>query len=143
MGTKNNPGAFDCYANAEPDEPMFILLGRDVDAPGLVDLWARIREDNGEDPAKVLEARDCAAAMRNYLVGLRKQQRAVLEGLHIWAFEMSHGMTLSTFYIQTESRDIVDAAATAEAIRNDPDRFIADECSIRNLVYCGDLNDVV
>lgn len=29
MGTKNNPGEFDCYANAAPDEPMFILLGRD------------------------------------------------------------------------------------------------------------------
>lgn len=30
MGTKNNPGAFDCYANAEPDEPMFVLLARDL-----------------------------------------------------------------------------------------------------------------
>ena len=29
MATKNNPGKFDCYTNAEPDEPMFILLGRD------------------------------------------------------------------------------------------------------------------
>lgn len=36
MGTKNNPGAFDCYANAEPDEPMFVLLGRDKHAPAPV-----------------------------------------------------------------------------------------------------------
>ena len=28
MGTKNNPGRFDCYGNAEPDEPIFVLLGR-------------------------------------------------------------------------------------------------------------------
>ena len=25
MGTKNEPGEFDCYAAAEPDEPMFII----------------------------------------------------------------------------------------------------------------------
>jgi hypothetical protein len=28
MGTKNVPGKFDCYANALPDEPTFVLLGR-------------------------------------------------------------------------------------------------------------------
>ena len=33
MGTKNNPGQFDCYRNAEPDEPMFVLLARDERAP--------------------------------------------------------------------------------------------------------------
>lgn len=38
MGTKNNPGTFDCYANAAPDEPMFVLLGRDKHAPLLVRL---------------------------------------------------------------------------------------------------------
>lgn len=66
MGTKNNPGKFDCYANADPNEPMFILLGRDKNAPSLVDLWANQREIDGEDPAKVQEARDCANAMRHY-----------------------------------------------------------------------------
>lgn len=43
MGTKNNPGSFDCYANAEPDEPMFTLLARDPLAPGLVRIWAALR----------------------------------------------------------------------------------------------------
>jgi hypothetical protein len=66
MGTKNNPGKFDCYANAEPDEPMFILLGRDKNAPSLVDLWANQRELDGEDPAKVAEAKECAKAMRRW-----------------------------------------------------------------------------
>jgi len=28
MATKKNPGEFDCYANAGPDEPMFVLLAR-------------------------------------------------------------------------------------------------------------------
>lgn len=66
MGTKDKPGVFDCYANAEPDEPMFVLLGRDKDAPDLVDEWARRRKRADEDPAKVREATECAAAMRRY-----------------------------------------------------------------------------
>lgn len=66
MGTKNNPGKFDCYANAKPDEPMFILLGRDKHAPDLVRRWAMERGRSGEDPVKVQEALDCAAAMEAY-----------------------------------------------------------------------------
>lgn len=66
MGTKNNPGKFDCYANAEPDEPMFILLGRDKHAPLLVKMWADMREAAGEDAAKVAEARACSDAMILY-----------------------------------------------------------------------------
>lgn len=67
MGTKNNPGDFDCYANADPDEPMFVLLGRDPFAPDLVDTWADLREAAGDDPRKVQEARQCAEAMRHEL----------------------------------------------------------------------------
>jgi hypothetical protein len=63
MGTKNNPGAFDCYAAAKPDEPMFILLGRDPMAASLVRRWAMARHYEGEPTAKVIEALDCADAM--------------------------------------------------------------------------------
>ena len=63
MGTKNNPGAYDCYANAEPDEPMFVLLARDKHAPTLVWLWATLRELDQEKPEKVLEARQCVVDM--------------------------------------------------------------------------------
>ena len=66
MGTKNNPGTFDCYANAEADEPMFVLLGRDKHAPTLVWLWATLRELDGEDAAKIAEARTCAANMMGW-----------------------------------------------------------------------------
>lgn len=72
MGTKLNPGKYDCYANAEPDEPMFILLGRDTRAPNLVDAWADASERRGTNPEKVAEARQCAKAMREY------QQNALL-----------------------------------------------------------------
>ncbi len=63
MATKNNPGQFDCYANADPDEPMFVLLARDKHAPSLIWLWAVLRELDREKPEKVQEARDCCAAM--------------------------------------------------------------------------------
>lgn len=66
MGTKNNPGAFDCYANAEPDEPMFVLLARDPLAPILVELWASLRAHAAGNPSKVAEARNCAQSMRDW-----------------------------------------------------------------------------
>lgn len=66
MGTKNNPGKFDCYHEAEDDEPMFVLLGRDPIAPLLVEAWADKREyERGPGP-KVDEARACAKAMREF-----------------------------------------------------------------------------
>lgn len=86
MGTKNNPGKFDCYANAEQDEPMFILLGRDPSAPDLVRGWADDRErliSAGRKPESdrpmIAEARKCADDMeafwleRETRLGRRKQ----------------------------------------------------------------------
>lgn len=75
MGTKFNPGEYDCYEAADPDEPMFILLARDRDAPALVELWADVREGRGEDPAKVAEARQCAEDMRAFKA-LRDAEKA-------------------------------------------------------------------
>lgn len=64
MGTKNNPGKFDCYAAAEPDEPMFVLLGRDPVAGSLVRAWVRVRRVLGwGKPEKMTEALECADAM--------------------------------------------------------------------------------
>lgn len=71
MATKENPGKFDCYANAAPDEPLFVLLARDEGAPALVEAWAkeRLRQiSTGArapgDAEQCLEAFECAAAMR-------------------------------------------------------------------------------
>lgn len=73
MGTKNDPAAFDCYANALPDEPMFILLARDPDAPKLVEDWAVERAQAvrqglrpKSDMAMVDEAQLCARKMREW-----------------------------------------------------------------------------
>ena len=69
MGTKNNPGNYDCYAKALPDEPLFTLLGRDPDFHRLVNEWAGKRmadimcgERPDSDKVMVAEARYCAIA---------------------------------------------------------------------------------
>jgi len=67
VGTKNNPGAFDCYANAHPDEPMFVLLGRDPAAASAVVFWCALRAALGETELEVLaEADQCANAMNDW-----------------------------------------------------------------------------
>jgi hypothetical protein len=48
MGTKNNPGQFDCLAKVGPDEPFFLLRGKDPAAPYLVDMWAASRRGDRE-----------------------------------------------------------------------------------------------
>ena len=70
MATKQNPGVYDCYAHALPDEPLFVLAARDRNAPGAVRRWANLRDlaiNRGyapvSDRAMVAEARACADAM--------------------------------------------------------------------------------
>ena len=46
MGTKNNPGNYDCYEKAADDEPIFILRANDPLAPKLVRKWVAM--DMGE-----------------------------------------------------------------------------------------------
>lgn len=43
MGAKNDPGRYDCYAAAPPDEELFVLLDRDPVAPFLVSIWSSMR----------------------------------------------------------------------------------------------------
>jgi len=81
MGTKNNPGKFDCYAAAKPDEPMFVLLARDPIAPQLVQIWAAVARLLGKDPEKIKEAQQCAEAMRAYLGTHGKQEFPVLAAI--------------------------------------------------------------
>jgi hypothetical protein len=88
MGTKNDPGIYDCHAKAHPDEPMFTLLGRDPMGFHLVRIWAALRwrhfgmarailddaicdmgnrkvPDTAED--KLLEALACSDKMKAWL----------------------------------------------------------------------------
>lgn len=63
MSTKENPGRFDCYREAEPNEPIFVLLARDPIGPAAVRAWAMKAHEAGHDPDKIMEALAVAAAM--------------------------------------------------------------------------------
>lgn len=70
MGTKLTELRDGCFAKALDDEPMFVLLARDVDAPTLVLAWAQRRRDDiargrrpATDIAQVEEAETTAQAM--------------------------------------------------------------------------------
>lgn len=73
MGTKTKPSTYDCYANLEPDEPYFVLTGRDPSAAIIVRMWAHSRETlirQGKKPrsdkAMIEEARTVALAMEKF-----------------------------------------------------------------------------
>lgn len=82
MGTKNNPGKFDCYDAAEPNEPMFTLLARDRSAPQLIREWADMRRELAQfkgtwttaEREKIQEAYDCADAMDKWRSTNRPEQ---------------------------------------------------------------------
>jgi len=61
-----------CWHRAEDHEQVFIFLGRDRHAPALIRLWAEMREREGEDPAIVNEARECAQLMEDEAVAKGK-----------------------------------------------------------------------
>jgi hypothetical protein len=88
VGTKLHPGPFDCYAKAEPDEPMFILLARDKYAPGLVWLWSVLRELDGDDPAKLKDARERVASMVLWAADHGRKSAGVAQPVLAGVFEM-------------------------------------------------------
>lgn len=73
MGTKLTELRDGCFHAAMDDEPMFVLLARDPNAPLIVQVWADNREreiSEGRRPAsdmgKVREARKTAKEMREW-----------------------------------------------------------------------------
>lgn len=75
MATKENPGQFDCYANAKPNEPMFVLVGRDPTASSLVILWTTLRVElglNKPDDPQIQDALQCAMALKQHAESLGK-----------------------------------------------------------------------
>lgn len=73
MATKRNPGEFDCYAAARDDEPLFVLLARDEQAPERVRDWAHKRAGRLGDEIARLGGR----LPKNYARTLRKIHEAV------------------------------------------------------------------
>jgi hypothetical protein len=73
MGTKLHELRDGCFARAMDDEPMLVLLARDLSAPDLAEDWANRREADvtaGRKPAsdlgQVEEVRDLAGQMREW-----------------------------------------------------------------------------
>lgn len=73
MGTKINPGRFDCHGRALADEPLFTLLARDPAAPKAIEVWAGQRAamiERGDAPASdyamLTEAIECAGDMARW-----------------------------------------------------------------------------
>lgn len=67
MSTKSNPSMFRCYEAALPDEPMFVILGRDPAGPATLEFWAaervkqhKVHEQDDQDRIKAAidEAKD-------------------------------------------------------------------------------------
>jgi hypothetical protein len=78
VGTKNNPGLHDCYAAAEGDEPIFVLLARDKSAPALVLAWAMERKrliDAGSKPAEDLDKVGEAMACTHDMIRWQRHHR--------------------------------------------------------------------
>lgn len=88
MGTKQNPGQFDCYSKAAPDEPMFVLLGRDPSASALIELWTLIRRVLDPNDEKLDEAVDCAEKCWEWAARLGKRELIRKVG---FALETLHG----------------------------------------------------
>ncbi len=87
MGTKNNPGNYDCYANAEPDEPMFVLLGRDPTASLVVTFWRSLKLQMKEDGTSTMsqekldEAQQCALQLEAWAKAKGKDPKQALDAM--------------------------------------------------------------
>jgi alkanesulfonate monooxygenase SsuD/methylene tetrahydromethanopterin reductase-like flavin-dependent oxidoreductase (luciferase family) len=66
MGSKSQPGFYSYLGKAEPDEPVFVLMGRDPLAPDLIRRWADTAQANGERRDKVAEAYALAKQFEEY-----------------------------------------------------------------------------
>src|SRR4029077_324839 len=76
MSTKEDPGQFDCLARALPDEPYFVLLGRDSVAPTLVYNWAMRRKSEiaqGKRPSEDAEQVRDAIAISDAMTAWRRE----------------------------------------------------------------------
>ena len=83
MGTKNAPAKFDCYRNAEPDEPMFVLLARDKDAPALITIWAHYRMRMAQTPADVEQAREALDVAQSMIAWRAKHRPAAVDAKEV------------------------------------------------------------
>jgi hypothetical protein len=84
MAKNKNPR--EVHTDVQPDEPTFLLRGRDPQAADLVRLWAEGRDFlQGPDDPKVIAARQCADAMVQWCLRLGKNP---VQALKLLPFEL-------------------------------------------------------
>ena len=67
MGTKIEPGEYDCYGKATDDEPIFTLRANDTCAPALVRIWVGMQlRTNDFKTNKCLDALTIAEDMEKW-----------------------------------------------------------------------------
>lgn len=89
MATKNKPGAYDCYANAEPNEPMFVLLGRDPLGSQLVAAWVALRANDLQGALQIIwqahqQLQDCHKAVLPYGSDKSREAQACRSAMYKW-----------------------------------------------------------
>jgi hypothetical protein len=84
MGTRNQPGQYDCLARLADDEPYFVLVAHDDSAPGTIVAWVADRLDRirlGERPgADLAQLREALNLARDMLAWQRERKRRHLVG---------------------------------------------------------------
>jgi hypothetical protein len=113
VATKNNPGKYDCYANADPDEPLFVLLARDRHAPALVWLWTVLRELDREEPEKLKEAQECCLAMMQWARGRGRQSVGLGQAALAGVLELARAANFAV----KEARAANNVPTTIDAVR--------------------------
>lgn len=90
MGTKQNPGQFDCLDKIAPDEPYFVLRAKDPLAADLVADWVdRASRTLLHEPDKLMEAQFCVDAMRQWRDMKLVQDEAIGDQGRLFALEAS------------------------------------------------------
>lgn len=132
MGTKNNPGLNDCYSRALPDEPMFVLLARDIHAPEVIRFWMQLRSDDIDtglapptDTAIVNEAEACTLDMEVWRERNDGKWRApvpLFEGKWRGPVPLLEGSSFQSFLEELGTEKEIDAIAKARVERFKNDR---------------------
>lgn len=156
MATKNKPGDYDCYAKADPDEPIFVLLGRDVTASFVVRHWIRVRKalrlGGDKEQEQLSDAKQCSYDMRGWASRLDKDiegahlaERSVLwklgvqllagQGIRIWG-EEEDCLTLEQIIVRL-GVTVGDLARIARNSEKDEATSTRDhlECEIGNVIF--------
>jgi hypothetical protein len=116
VGTKTEPGKFDCHGNALPDEPMFTVLARDPYAPALVRRWAKQRDKDikagirpRSDIPMIKEARKCAADMEKWRTENDGKWRQKPRPWHVVLYDPRNDQWHVVVYCHTEDEARRDA----------------------------------